>query len=209
MRHQARRHHRRLGCGPVGQLAIASAYLLGAERVIAIDRFPYRLQMAREKARAETINYEELDVYDTLMEMTGGRGPDACIDAVGLEAHTPGPVHMFDRVMQATMMESDRPIALRQAIMACRTAGTVSIVGVYGGLIDKFPIGALMNKGLTIKSGQCHVHRYMKPLLDRIMRGEIDPSFVITHRMQLEDGPDGYDTFVKKEDDCMKIVLKP
>src|SRR3954449_2752843 len=124
------------GCGPVGQFAIASAYLLGAERVIAIDRFPYRLRMARENAGAETINYEELDVYDTLMEMTGGRGPDACIDAVGLEAHTPGPVHVFDRVMQATMMESDRPIALRQAIMACRTAGTVSVIGVYGGLID-------------------------------------------------------------------------
>jgi len=197
------------GCGPVGQFAIASAYLLGAERVIAIDRFPYRLQMAREKAGAETINYEELDVYDTLMEMTGGRGPDACIDAVGLEAHTPGPIHLFDRAMQAMMMESDRPIALRQAIMACRTAGTVSVIGVYGGLIDKFPMGALMNKGLTIKSGQCHAQRYMKPLLDRITKGEIDPSFVITHRLPLEDAPNAYDTFVKKEDECMKVVLRP
>jgi len=197
------------GCGPVGHLAIASAYLLGAERVIAIDRFPYRLRMAREKAGAETINYEEVGVYDTLMEMTGGRGPDACIDAVGLEAHTPGLTHVYDRAKQALMMESDRPIALREAIMACRNGGIVSVVGVYGGLIDKFPMGAVMNRGLTIKSGQCHVQRYMKPLLDRIQKGEIDPSFIITHRLSLEDGPGGYDTFMNKEDDCVKTVLKP
>jgi threonine dehydrogenase-like Zn-dependent dehydrogenase len=197
------------GCGPVGQFAIASAYLLGAERVIAIDRFPYRLRMAREKAGAETINYEELDVYDTLMEMTGGRGPDACIDAVGLEAHTPGIVHAYDRAKQALMLESDRPIALREAIMACRNGGTVSVIGVYGGLIDKFPMGSVMNKGLTIKSGQCHAQRYMKPLLDRIMKGEIDPTFVITHRMSLEDAPKAYDEFLNKEDACVKVVLKP
>jgi len=197
------------GCGPVGQFAIASAYLLGAERVIAIDRFPYRLRMARENAGAETINYEETDVYDTLMEMTGGRGPDACIDAVGTEAHTPGAAYFYDRIKQATMMESDRPFALREAIMACRNGGTVSVIGVYGGLIDKFPMGSVMNRGLTIRSGQCHAQRYMKPLLEHIQAGRIDPSFVITHRMPLEEAPGGYNTFVNKEDDCVKIVLKP
>jgi len=197
------------GCGPVGQFAIASAYLLGAERVIAIDRFPYRLRMAREKAGAETINYEEIDVYDTLMEMTGGRGPDACIDAVGLEAHTPGLAHVYDRAKQALMLESDRPAALREAIMACRNGGTVSVIGVYGGLIDKFPMGSVMNRSLTIRSGQCHVQRYMKPLLEHIQAGRIDPSFIITHRLGLEDAPNGYDTFVNKEDECVKVVLKP
>jgi len=197
------------GCGPVGQFAIVSAYLLGAERVIAIDRFPYRLRMAREKAGAETINYEEVDVYDTLMEMTGGRGPDACIDAVGLEAHTPGLAHVYDRAKQALMLESDRPIALREAIMACRNGGVVSVIGVYGGLIDKFPMGSVMNRSLTIRSGQCHVQRYMKPLLEHIQAGRIDPSFIITHRMNLEDAPNGYDTFLNKEDDCVKVVLTP
>jgi len=197
------------GCGPVGQFAIASAYLLGAERVIAIDRFPYRLRMAREKAGAETINYEEIDVYDTLMEMTGGRGPDACIDAVGLEAHTPGLAHVYDRAKQAMMLESDRPVALREAIMACRNGGTVSVIGVYGGLIDKFPMGSVMNRSLTIRSGQCHVQRYMKPLLEHIQAGRIDPSFIITHRLNLEDAPNGYDTFVNKEDECVKVVLRP
>jgi len=197
------------GCGPVGQLAIASAYLLGAERVIAIDRFRYRLQMAREKAGAETINYEEVGVYDTLMEMTGGRGPDACIDAVGLEAHTPGLAHVYDRAKQALMLESDRPIALREAIMACRNGGIVSVLGVYGGLIDKFPMGAVMNKGLTIRSGQTPVHRYLKPLLDRIQKGEIDPSFIITHRLPLEKAPEAYRTFRDKQERCIKVVLKP
>jgi threonine dehydrogenase-like Zn-dependent dehydrogenase len=197
------------GCGPVGQLAIASAYLLGAERAIAIDRFPYRLRMAREKAGAETINYEEVGVYDTLMEMTGGRGPDACIDAVGLEAHTPGLAHVYDRAKQALMLESDRPAALREASMACRNGGTVSVIGVYGGLIDKFPMGAVMNRSLTIKSGQTHVQRYMKPLLEHIQEGRIDPSFIITHRLNLEDAPNGYDTFLNKEDECVKVVLKP
>ncbi|HEY0080651.1 MAG TPA: zinc-dependent alcohol dehydrogenase [Pyrinomonadaceae bacterium] len=197
------------GCGPVGQFAMASAYLLGAERVVGIDRFPDRLRMAREKAKAETINYEEESVYDTLMEMTGGRGPDACIDAVGLEAHTPGIVHAYDRVKQAMMSETDRPHAIREAIMCCRNGGTVSVIGVYGGFIDKFPMGSLMNRSITIKSGQCHVHRYMRPLLERIERGEIDPSFVITHRLQLDDAAHGFDIFNNKEDNCIKIVLKP
>jgi len=197
------------GCGPVGQFAVASAYLLGAERVIAIDRFPYRLRMARERSHAETINYEQVNVYDTLMEMTGGRGPDACIDAVGTEAHIPGPMYSYDRVKQAMMLESDRPFALREAIMACRNGGTVSVIGVYGGLIDKFPMGAVMNRSLTIRSGQCHAQRYLKPLLNRIQNGEIDPSFVITHRMSLDDAPKGFDLFLNKQDNCMKVVLTP
>ncbi len=197
------------GCGPVGQFAIASAYLLGAERVIAIDRFPYRLRMAREKGRAETINYEDVNVYDTLMEMTGGRGPDACIDAVGTEAHIPGPAFAYARVKQAMMLESDRTFALREAIMACRNGGTVSVIGVYGGLIDKFPMGSVMNRSLTIRTGQTHMQRYMKPLLERIEKGEIDPSFVITHRMSLDDAPKGFSTFLNKQEDCMKVVLKP
>ncbi len=197
------------GCGPVGQMAIASAYLLGAERVIAIDRFPYRLRIARERAGAETLNYEEVDVYDALMEMTGGRGPDACIDAVGMESHTPGLPYLYDRVKQAMSMETDRPLALREAIMACRNGGTVSVIGVYGGFIDKFPMGSLMNRSLTLRTGQCHAHRYMKPLLDRIQKGEIDPSFIITHRLPLADAPEGYDMFLNKEDECLKVVLKP
>ena len=198
------------GCGPVGQFAIASANLLGAERVIGIDRFPERLQMASEKAgAAETINYEEDDVYEKLMEITGGIGPDACIDAVGMEAHMPGIVGAYDRVKQAMMLESDRPHVLRQAIMACRKGGTVSVPGVYGGFDDKIPLGAFVNKALTLKTGQTHVQRYMKPLLERIEKGEIDPSFVITHRMSLNDAPSGYDIFTNKQDDCIKIVLKP
>jgi threonine dehydrogenase-like Zn-dependent dehydrogenase len=197
------------GCGPVGQFAMASAYLLGAERVIGIDRFPERLAMARNGAKAETINYEEQNVYETLMEMTGGRGPDACIDAVGLEGHAPGVMHVYDRVKQAMMQETDRPIALREAIMACRNGGTVSVIGVYGGLIDKFPMGSFMNRSLTMKTGQCHVQRYWKKLLEHIERGDIDPSFVITHRMRLEDAPHGFDIFTNKEEDCIKIVMKP
>ena len=196
------------GCGPVGQFTIRSAYLLGAERVIAIDRVPQRLAMARE-GRAETINYEEADVSDTLLEMTGGRGPDSCVDAVGLEAHAPGITYLYDRLKQAMMLESDRPIVLREAIMACRNGGTVSVPGVYGGLSDKIPFGALMNKALTIKTGQTHVQRYMRPLLERVEKGEIDPSFVVTHRMRLEDAPEGYDTFLNKRDNCIKVVLKP
>ncbi|MFY4730292.1 zinc-dependent alcohol dehydrogenase [Nitrospira sp. BLG_2] len=196
------------GCGPVGQFAIRSAFLLGAERVIAIDRFPERLKMAREGG-AETIDYEETDVYDTLMQLTGGRGPDSCMDAVGLEAHMPGPLYYYDRMKQAVMSESDRPIALRQAIMACRKGGTVSVPGVYGGLIDKVPMGAVMNKALTIKTGQTHAQRYFKPLLDRIARGDIDPTFVVTHHMKLSDAPKGFDIFNRKQDGCIKIVMTP
>ncbi len=195
------------GCGPVGQLAIASAFLLGAERVIAIDRFPDRLRMAREQSGADTINYEEQPVLETLTEMTAGRGPDACIDAVGLEAHGPAAIYAYDRVKQALKIESDRPIALREAIMACKNGGTVSVIGVYGGFIDKFPMGAVMNRSLTIKTGQCHVQRYMKPLLERIERGDIDPSFIITHRMPLDAAPQGFEMFLHKADDCMKVVL--
>jgi threonine dehydrogenase-like Zn-dependent dehydrogenase len=197
------------GCGPVGQFAIRSAYFLGADRVIAIDRFPERLRLAREWGGAETIDYEREDVYDRLTEMTGGRGPDACIDAVGMEAHTTGLVHAYERVKQALMLETDRPIVLRQAMMACRTGGTVSVAGVYGGWIDKVPFGAVMNKALTIKSGQTHVQRYMRPLLARVQSGVIDPSYIVTHRLPLEDAPRGYDMFLKKEDECVKVVLDP
>ena len=198
------------GCGPVGQFAIASAYLLGAERVIAIDRFPYRLEMARDKAGAETINYEETDVPEALKEMTGGRGPDACIDAVGMEAHhSSAPLHAYDRVKQAARQETDRPHALREAIMSCRNGGTVSVIGVYGGLLDKFPSGAFMNKGLQLRTGQCHAQKYLKPLYERIAGGEIDPSFVITHRLGLDMAPDAYETFKHKEDECVKVVLNP
>jgi threonine dehydrogenase-like Zn-dependent dehydrogenase len=197
------------GAGPVGQFAIASAKLLGAERVIAIDRFPYRLRLALEKAGAtDIINYEKTDVQEALKEMTGGRGPDACIDAVGLESHAPSLMYGLDRAKQSLMLETDRPLALRQAIQACKNGGTVSVIGVYGGLIDQFPMGAIVNRSLTLRSGQCHVHRYLKPLLERIERGEIDPSFVITHRLPLWDAPKGYDLFVNKLDGCEKVVLK-
>ena len=198
------------GAGPVGQFAIASAYLLGAERVIAIDRFPYRLRMAVDKAGAwEVINYEQESVLERLRELTGGRGPDACIDAVGMEAHGHGPVYAYDRAKQALKLETDRPVALREAIMACRNGGIVSVIGVYGGFVDKFPMGSVMNRSLTIRSGQCHVQHYMRPLLERVQRGEIDPSFVITHRMRLDDVARGYDMFLHKQDGCEKVVLTP
>ena len=197
------------GCGPVGQFAIQSAYLLGAERVIAIDRFPERLRMAREVSRAETINYEEVNVLDALKTITGGRGPDACIDAVGMEAHGVGLVGAYDRVKQAMMLETERPNALREALMACRNGGVVSIPGVYGGFLDKMPIGSFMNRSLTLKTGQTHVQRYLKPLLDRVQAGEIDPSVIITHRMPLEQAPDAYRMFRDKQDECVKVVLKP
>jgi threonine dehydrogenase-like Zn-dependent dehydrogenase len=195
------------GCGPVGQFAIKSALLLGAERVIAIDRVPYRLQIARERAGAETINYEETDVYDAIREKTGGRGADACIDAVGMEAHAPGLEGAYDKVKTALMQETGRPNALRQAILSCRNGGTVSVAGVYGGFIDKFPIGAIVNRSLTLRSGQTHVQRYMRPLLQRIQNGEIDPTFIITHRMRLDEAPQGYETFLHKQDDCLKVVM--
>ena len=197
------------GCGPVGQFAIQSAYLLGAERVIAIDRFPERLRMAREVSRAETINYEEVDVLDALKTITGGRGPDACIDAVGMEAHGVGLVGAYDRVKQAMMLETERPNALREALMACRNGGVVSVPGVYGGFLDKMPIGSFMNRSLTLKTGQTHVQRYLKPLLQRVQSGEIDPSVIITHRMPLEQAPEAYQMFRDKQNECVKVVLKP
>jgi len=196
------------GAGPVGLFAMKSAYLLGAERVIAIDRIPYRLRMASELCGAIPINYEETNVLEALNEMTGARGPDKCIDAVGMEGHAPGLQYAYDRTKQALMLETDRPIALREAIFACRNGGTVSVIGVYAGLIDKFPMGSVMNRSLTIKTGQCHVQRYMQPLLERIRNGEIDPSMVITHRMPLEQAPQGYAMFRDKLDNCEKIVLK-
>ena len=183
------------GCGPVGLLAMKSAFMLGAERVIAIDRVASRLRKAHEDCCADTINYEQTDVLEALKEMTGGRGPDACIDAVGMEAHG--------------FLETERPLPLRQAIHACRKGGTVSIPGVYGGFIDKFPIGAAFAKGLTLKMGQTHVHKYIHLLLDRIRRGDIDPSFVISHETSLDEAPAAYRMFREKTDDCVKVVMRP
>ena len=196
------------GAGPVGLLAMASANLLGAAKVIAIDRFDYRLRRAREQTGAVTINYDEVGVLAALKDLTGGRGPDACIDAVGMEAHTDlGPLQVYDRVKQAVRLETDRGPALREAIMACRNGGTVSVIGVYRGLMDKFPVGSWMNRSITLKTGQCHVQRYTRPLLQRIENGEIDPSFVISHRLSLEEAPQAYETFKHKQDDCVKVVL--
>lgn len=197
------------GCGPVGLLAISSAFMLGAERVIAIDRFPERLAMARDSCKAETLDYEEVDIVEALDELTGGLGPDRCIDAVGMEGHGTGITGMYDRIKQALLLESDRPTALRQAMLACRGGGTVSVPGVYGGFDDKIPLGAFMNRGLTLKTGQTHVQRYLPPLLERILNGEIDPSFMITHRLPLDEAAEGYDMFQRKKDGCVKVVLKP
>ena len=197
------------GCGPVGQFAIKSAYMLGAERVIAIDRFPYRLDIAHQRAGADTLNYEQVDVHEALRDMTGGRGPDHCIDAVGMEGHSPGLAGVYDKVKTNMYLETDRPVALREAILACRSGGTVSVAGVYGGFLDKFPMGAIVNRSLTLRSGQCHVQRYMRPLLARIQAGEIDPSFVITHRLSLKDAPAGFEMFDQKADECLKVVLRP
>jgi threonine dehydrogenase-like Zn-dependent dehydrogenase len=196
------------GCGPVGLFAIASAMLLGAGRVIAIDRFPERLRKA-ESIGAETLDYESIDIQDALKEMTGGRGPDACIDAVGMEAHVHGFVGAYDRAKQAMKLSTERPGVLRQAIQACRKGGTVSVPGVYGGFVDKLPFGAVVNKAITIKSGQTHVQRYMRPLLERIERGELDPSFIVSHRMSLDSAPLGYEMFKNKAEECVKVVLKP
>lgn len=197
------------GAGPVGLLTIPCAFLLGAERVIVIDRVPERLALAKDHAKAEIINYEQTDVLEKLNELTGGRGPDSCIDAVGLEAHGTSLDAIYDRAKQAVRLETDRPHVLRQAIQACRKGGTVSIPGVYGGLVDKFPIGTAFSKGLTLKMGQTHVHRYIGMLLEKIEKGELDPSFIITHRLKLEDGPKAYETFRNKQDNCIKVVMKP
>lgn len=197
------------GCGPVGQFAIQSAFLLGAERVIAIDHYPERLRMARELSGGETLHFDAVDVPDALREMTGGRGPDACIDAVGMEAHGSGISYLYDRLKQTMKLESDRPTALREALMACRNGGVVSVPGVYGGFSDKIPFGSIMNRSLTIKTGQTHVQRYMQPLLERIQRGELDPGAIISHHLRLDEAPHGYDIFQKKQEQCIKVVLHP
>ena len=197
------------GAGPVGQFAIRSAILLGAERVIAIDNVPERLSMA-EAAGAVTINFDEESVIERLNALSEGRGPDKCIDAVGMEAHSPMMVEeTYDRIKQAMLLENDRPHVMREMIYACRPAGVISIPGVYGGLADKIPLGPLMNKGLTIRTGQTHVKRWTDELLAMIEEGEIDPSFVITHSTDLAEGPAMYKTFDNKLDSCIKVVLKP
>jgi len=197
------------GCGPVGQMAIKSAFLLGAERVIAIDDVPERLKMAQEQSGAETVNFDDEQVFDRLKDLTGGMGPDACIDAVGLEAHGHTLDSYYDKVKTATMMATDRPNALRQAIHACRKGGVVSIPGVYGGFLDKMPFGAAFAKGLTFKMGQTHVMKYMQPLLDLVQEGAVDPSFVITHRLPIDQAPEAYKTFRDKKNECIKVILKP
>ncbi|MGE5400492.1 MAG: zinc-dependent alcohol dehydrogenase [Ignavibacteriales bacterium] len=198
------------GCGPVGQFAIQSAFMLGAGRVIAIDRIPYRLKMAERLSKAEVIDYEkDKNVPEKIKDMTGGRGPDACIDAVGMEAHGSGLMGFYDRAKQTVRLETDRPTALREAIQACRKNGTISVAGVYGGVADKIPLGAAFNKGLTFRMGQTHVQKYMPPLLKMIEEGKIDPALIITHKLKLEDAPRGYKLFRDKEDNCVKVVMKP
>jgi threonine dehydrogenase-like Zn-dependent dehydrogenase len=197
------------GCGPVGQFAIKSAFLLGAERVLAIDNIPERLHLAQSQSGAEPVNFAEVDLLEAVTEMTGGRGPDACIDAVGLEAHGTSPGELYDWTKQALRLTTDRPNALRQAMQVCRKGGTVSIPGVYGGFLDKLPFGAALAKGLTFKMGQTHVHKYVPLLMQRIERGEIDPTFLITHRLPLDDAPRAYEIFKHKREGCIKVVLKP
>jgi threonine dehydrogenase-like Zn-dependent dehydrogenase len=197
------------GCGPVGLLAQKCAWMLGAGRVIAIDRVPERLEMAKKECKSETIDFSRHDVYTRLQELTKGRGPDSCMDAVGCEAHAPGILSRTVDQVTTAMMPMDQMHVIHQCIVCCRKAGTVSVPGVYSGLMDKVPFGAFVNKGLTMKTGQTHMHRYMKPLLQRIERGEIDPSFVITHRVPLEKAADAYYTFRDKKEGCIKVVLKP
>ncbi|MBV9076624.1 MAG: glutathione-dependent formaldehyde dehydrogenase [Methylobacteriaceae bacterium] len=197
------------GCGPVGQMAIRSAILLGAKQVIAIDRIPERLAMA-EAAGAITIDFSKESVVERLNDLTDGRGPDKCIDSVGLEAHATSTLDaVYDRAKQAMMLETDRAHVLREMAYVCRPAGVLSVPGVYGGLIDKFPMGMIMNKGLTIRTGQTHVNRWTDDLLRRIEEGQIDPSFVITHKVSLEDGPAMYKTFRDKQDGCIKVFIQP
>jgi threonine dehydrogenase-like Zn-dependent dehydrogenase len=197
------------GCGGVGQMAIASAFLLGAERVIAIDRFPDRLQPAHDRYGADILNYEQHDVHEALLAMTGGRGPDRCLDCVGLEAHGTGPGYYYDRAKTALNLETDRISVLREAIRACRKGGTVSVIGVYGGFVDKFPMGAVMNKGLTIRGGQQHGQRYAERLFGLIREGRLDPAWMLTHRYPLERGREGYRMFKRKDDRCMRVVFDP
>ncbi|MGK7396625.1 MAG: zinc-dependent alcohol dehydrogenase [Candidatus Cyclobacteriaceae bacterium M3_2C_046] len=197
------------GCGGVGQMAIQSAFLLGAERVIAIDRIPERLEMAEKQGGAEVLNYQDTDILEALKEMTGGRGPDCCIDAVGMEAESTGVDYYYDKMKQSVYMQSDRPTVLRQVIMSCRKGGTVSIVGVYAGLIDKFPMGAAMNKGLTFRMGQMHAQNYIPELLNIVQEGKVDPSYLLTHKWRLDQGPEGYHMFKKKKDHCVRVVFEP
>jgi len=197
------------GCGGVGQMAIASAFLLGAERVIAIDRFADRLQAARDHYGADMVNYTQIDVYGALMDLTGGRGPDRCLDCVGLEAHGTGPAYHYDKLKTNLMLETDRIVVLREAIRVCRKGGTVSVIGVYGGFVDKFPMGAVMNKALTIRGGQQHGQRYAQRLFGYIQEGRLDPSWLLTHRLPLERGQEGYMMFKRKSDDCMRVVFDP
>jgi threonine dehydrogenase-like Zn-dependent dehydrogenase len=197
------------GCGGVGQMAIASARILGAERVVAIDRFPDRLQQAHDRYGAEILNYEQIDVHDALLDTTGGRGPDRCLDCVGLEAHGTGPGYYYDRAKTALNLETDRIGVLREAIRACRKGGTVSVIGVYGGFVDKFPMGAVMNKGLTIRGGQQHGQRYAERLFGLIRDGQLDPAWMLTHRYPLERGQEGYRMFKQKTDRCMRVVFDP
>jgi len=198
------------GCGPVGQFTMLSARLMGAERIIAIDRFPERLRMAEQHHGAVAIDYEKAgDVLGEIRELTGGRGADVCIDAVGMEAHGSNALAFVDRAMHAAGVPIDRSTPLRQAIQACRKGGHVSVAGVYAGMLDRFPFGAAFGKGLTIRAGQTHVPKYMKPLLERIANGEVDPSFVITHRFNLNEAPYAYEIFRNKEDECIKVVLDP
>jgi threonine dehydrogenase-like Zn-dependent dehydrogenase len=196
------------GAGAVGLMAMQSAYLMGAERVIAIDRFPERLQMAKDHAKAEVLDYTQVNVLEALREMTGGRGPDGCIDAVGMEAHGTGAQYAYDRVKQALRLETDRGSALREAIIACRKGGTLSVLGVYG-LMDKFPMGVIINKGMTVRAAQQHGQKYVPRLLEHVAQGDIDPTYVVTHRMSLEDAPRGYEMFKNKEDGCVRVVFKP
>jgi threonine dehydrogenase-like Zn-dependent dehydrogenase len=197
------------GAGGVGQMAARAAQLLGADRVIVIDRLPDRLSVAQDRLGVETIDYSRTDVLEALRELTGGRGPDACIEAVGMEAHDTGPAYAYDRVKQAARLQTDRPTAVRQAIMACRKGGVVSIVGVFSGFVDKFPLGALMNKALTMRTGQMHAQRYIPMLLQRLAGGDIDPGYLATHPMPLSEGVRGYELFQKKQDGCLRAVLHP
>lgn len=198
------------GCGPVGQFTIKSAQLMGARQIIAIDRIPERLDMALQQSGAtHTINYDEHDVVDALHDLTAGRGPDSCIDAVGMEAHGTDLLAKYEKAKQTLKVQMDRPTVLRQMTRACKKGGVLSVPGVYAGWIDKFPFGVIFGKGLTVKCGQTHIHKYMRILLQRVESGDLDLSYIITHRLRLSDGPDAYKVFTEKEKGCIKVVMKP